>query len=360
MHDYISFYKPNLPDIKLYEHYVRNVFKSTTLTNHGPYVEALERMLQEYLNVKHVILVSSCTIGLQIALQVFKETRVIQTVGTTPFSFVASSSSIIWQSLSPHYIDIQPNSVNIHSSDIEESEVDLIMPVQIFGYPLDAGFNQITKPTVIDGAHSFGVFKDGKSILSEGDISVVSFHATKFFHTVEGGAIITENNLLAKSIRKKRNFGFGHDKQIKELGINAKMSELHAAMGVSLFESLDSIISKNRIIYDGYLETIAQYSDYCFVLAIDNNVVYHYSYFPLVFFNAAIKEKFEKYMHKHGIEVRAYFSESLNTVFDSRTVCENSNSLSTRIVLLPLYASLSESDLLQIRSSIKQFFEQLS
>lgn len=340
----VSFYKPNLPELEVYNSYVNSIWKEQVLTNNGPFVQLLETKLKEYLKVEHVVLVSNGTLALQLAIQALEMKGNIL---TSPFSFIASSSALLWEKCTPKYADINPDSLNINLSSTGWTEIDGILPVQIFGFPYDDTFNKKDLPVLIDGAQSFGVFENGKSILNNGDISIVSFHATKFFHTVEGGAVITNNHELAEKVRSLRNFGWNDDRtDTVNIGINAKMSELHAAMGLALFEKIDDLKSRNKYIHDCYVSVLSMKPDLVSVPEIIKSLDYHYAYFPVIFKTSSLCERFMELCDRNGIGYKRYFNNPLNKLrFVEYKSCPNCEDICRRVLTIPLYASMTESEI---------------
>lgn len=348
----VSFYKPNLPDLEVYNSYVKNIWDEQVLTNNGPYVQLLETKLREYLKVEHVILVSNGTLALQIAIQAL---GMKGNILTSPFSFIASSSSLLWEKCIPQYADIDPITLNINLSNENWTGINGILPVQIFGFPYDDTFNKRDLPVLIDGAQSFGVFENGKSILNKGDISIVSFHATKFFHTVEGGAVITNNQVMADKVKSLRNFGWNEDRtDTINVGINTKMSEFHAAMGLSLFEHIDTLKSRNKYIYECYTSALLGKCDLAYIPETIKNLDYHYAYFPVIFNTPSICERFMELCNQKGIGYKKYFDNPLNKLrFVGYKACPNCEDICRRVLTIPLYASMTESEIQYVVKAIK-------
>jgi len=238
-----------LPNRDKFHAYVDMILDSGWLTNHGACVRDLEKKLQDYLGVKNIVLVSNGTMALQVA---YKALNLSGEVITSPFSFIATASSAKWEGLDIVFSDIDNSSFNIPSDRIESritSKTSAIVPVHVFGNPCDVeGIDRLAKKhglkVIYDGAHAFGVQYKDESILSWGDISILSFHATKLFHTIEGGALILNDDALCEKVRKMINFGITGQETIECLGINAKMNEFQAAMGLCLLDDMDAAIAR--------------------------------------------------------------------------------------------------------------------
>src|SRR5690606_13860400 len=231
--------KPFLPDKEKYIQYIDQIFQRNWLTNNGPLVNALELRIKNHQGLKHLIYASNGTIALQLAI---KTLDLQGEIITTPFSFVATTSSIVWEGCQPVFVDIDRNSLNIDPDLIEDAITDrttAILATRVYGNPcnieaIQKVAAQHNLKVIYDAAHCFGVRYKGKSIFEYGDISTCSFHATKLFHTVEGGMVVTRNPEVLRKLASMRNFGFAGPEAFHELGINAKNSEVHAAMGLTI------------------------------------------------------------------------------------------------------------------------------
>jgi dTDP-4-amino-4,6-dideoxygalactose transaminase len=278
--------KPFLPPIQEYEQYLKDIWKRNWLTNNGPLVNELELKLKEFLGLKHLLFVTNGTIALQLAI---KALGLNGKIITTPFSYVATTSSIVWEGCEPVFVDIDRETCNIDPRKIEEaitSDTVAILATHVYGNPCDVeAIDKIARAknlkVIYDGAHAFGVKVNGRSIFEYGDISTCSFHATKLFHTVEGGAIVTRDPDLLKKMAYLRNFGHDGPERFAELGINAKNSELHAAMGLVNLKYVDQIIATRKDLsnhYDHFLKTFQGVKP-----KIAEDIVYNYAYYPLIF-----------------------------------------------------------------------------
>lgn len=345
-----------LPPISEYNVYVNNVFKSRILTNGGPLEKSLQEKLSNYLGVKHFSYVTNGTIALQIAIKAIgiEYGEII----TTPFSYVATLSSILWEKCKPVFVDIEPNNYTINAEQIEAAinkNTRAILPVHVFGYACDVEkiqhiANKHNIKVIYDGAHAFASKYKGKSLLEYGDISTLSFHATKLFHTVEGGACITHSKELINKIELIKRFGHNKDDYYM-LGINAKQSELHAAMGLANYPYIDYIIKDRKrisnyydFLLDGFLERPKR----------QKYLEYNYAYFPVLFETEKLLKKTISALNKQDIYPRRYFWPSLNNLpYLNPTVYPISENISSRIVCLPLYVGLEDSNIEKIVKIIK-------
>ncbi len=352
--------KTYLPDPEKYKRYIDAIFASGWVTNNGPLVRELEARLEAYLGVKHLILVSSGTAALEVAYRVL---GLKGEVITTPFSFVATTSSLMANGLAPRFADIDPRSFNIDPERILERispETSAIVPVHVFGNGCDVeAIGEIARAhglkVVYDAAHAFGVRCGGKSLLEHGDISTLSFHATKIFHTVEGGALVTDDDELAQKARFFRNFGIQGPESIPALGVNAKMNEFEAAMGLCLLDDMPAILDGRQRVYERYrdaLEGVVQ------MQARRGDCTRNYSHFPVVFESEAVLKRVEAALHAVDVVPRRYFYPSLDTLeyIVPPQPMELSRRLSERILCLPLHdrldAKIQEKIIATVTSSL--------
>lgn len=354
----INVTKTYLPNIEKYHKYVNEIFKSGWLTNNGKFAKELQKRLEEYLGVKHLILVSNGTIALQIA---YKALGIEGEVITTPFSFVATTSTLKWEGLTPIFVDIDKETFNIDYTKIEEAITEKtsgIVPVHVFGNGCEVEeINKIAKKynlkVVYDAAHAFAVQYKGESVLNYGDISTVSFHSTKIFHTIEGGAIIVNNDELYEKINLMINFGISGPDNIECLGINAKMNEFEAAMGLCILDDVDQIIKKREKVYEYYRELLPNLIQY---QKKNKECTNNYAYFPVVFESEDILLNAIKKLNENGITPRRYFYPSLEKLpyIDNKNGTNISDSISKRILCLPMYDSLEEIQIEKIVNIIKE------
>ena len=347
--------KSFLPPIEEYNIYLNKIWNNGQLTNQGPLLKEFEAKARNYLGVDNFHFVSNGTSALQLSLNALGITD--GEIITTPFSYVATTSSILWERCNPVFCDINPNTLCIDADKIEGLITDktkAIMPVHVFGIPCDVDkIGLIAKKhhlkVIYDGAHAFGVKYREKSLLSYGDISTCSFHSTKLMHTIEGGCIILADKDLNQKVDLIKRFGHNVDDHIM-LGINAKASEFQAAMGLCNIKYIEDIISRRKIISNKYTELLSD--DYIKpVRDIDSSdIVLNYSYYPIIFKTEAELIKKLDELNKNNIFPRRYFYPSLNTLsyISDTNSCPVSEDISRRVICLPLYDSLSLDDVVRI------------
>ena len=343
-----------MPPAEEYQAYLEGVWEREWLTNNGPLVQELEQKLKSYLGLEHILYVTNGTIALQFAIRALKLTGEII---TTPFSYIATTSSIIWEDCKPVFVDIDPATLNMDPALIEASitsETTAILATHVFGNPCDIdAIMKVAKKhnlkVIFDAAHCFGSEYKGKSIYRYGDISTASFHATKVFQTVEGGAVITNEPELHRTMDFMRNFGHNGPENYSGVGINGKNSELHAAMGLCNLVYADRILDSRKnqsLYYDELLEDIDIRRPELLPDAKKN-----YSYYPLIFEHESKVIDMQKALEKNEIYTRRYFYPSLTQLdyIDGQTapVCSD---LVSRILCLPLYYDLREQDQERIAS----------
>lgn len=360
----INVTKSYLPPIEEYTNRISEIWDSHWLTNNGKFAKELESKLNEYLQVPYFHFVSNGTIALQLAIHALDlcDCDII----TSPFSYVATTSSILWEKCNPIFVDIDPKTFNIDCKKIEEKitpHTKAIMAVHVFGNPCDViEIEKIAKKhnlkVIYDGAHSFGVKYLGESLLSYGDISTCSFHATKVFHTVEGGCCICKDKDIDKKLNLLKKFGYEND-DYELAGINAKNSEFHAAMGLAVFDHLDEMIEKRKFnseIYDSYLK-----GKVTFQKKVDN-IIYNYIYYPIVLESENIVLKVINALKENDIMARRYFYPSLNELpyLKDKVSCPIAEDISKRIICLPLDTYLTKNDIEKICDIIFQTMERES
>ncbi|VAX09383.1 Aminotransferase, DegT/DnrJ/EryC1/StrS family [hydrothermal vent metagenome] len=344
----INVTKAQIPNRERFFAYIDGVLDSGWLTNQGQLVNKLETRLAEYLGVCNVVLTTNGTLSLLVAYRILGLQR---EVITTPFTFIATASSLVWGGLDVVFADVDRRSFNIDIEDIKEKitpKTSAIVPVHVFGNPCDVeAIDSIAKShdlkVIYDAAHAFGVQYKGKSILNWGDISVLSFHATKVFHTIEGGALIINDDELAQKARKTINLGITGPESIECLGINGKMSEFQAAMGHCLLDEMEAVIVRRAAlveIYDSLLENVVQKQSWMEGEASNNN------YYPILLADEMITKKVQAVLNENNIYPRRYFYPALDTF--SFLTKENqmpvAKDIASRILCLPLFTELSHED----------------
>ena len=356
--------KPWLPSRDALNRYLDGIYERGWLTNNGPLVQELTRRLQAWLGVEHLLLVGSGTLALQVAFRALgvdvplngKPAEAI----TTPFSFVATASALKWQGIEPVFVDIDPHSWNLDARQIASAvtpQTRAIVPVHVFGNAcevelIQAVAQQHDLQVIYDAAHAFGVDYRGQSLLNWGDAATLSFHATKAFHTVEGGAIVFKRAEDLQRAEQIINFGQSSPGRVDELGINAKMSELHAAMGLCVLDEMDANLAARQRVWEAYHRAFGQQ----FALQRWNPSASHgYTYFPLLLDS---EQQLLDTMHRlavQGIQTRRYFYPSLDTVTSLGKHPAQRISIDTaaRILCLPLHAELVDADMLKIIAGVK-------
>jgi dTDP-4-amino-4,6-dideoxygalactose transaminase len=342
--------KPFLPPIEEYEEYLKGIWRRNWLTNNGPLVNELELALKDYLNVNHLLFVTNGTIAIQLAI---KALALKGEIISTPFSYVATTSSIVWEGCEPVFVDIDPATCNIDPSKIEDAitpNTCAIVATHVYGNPCDVmAIDEIAKrrnlKVIYDGAHAFGVKVKGKSIFEYGDISTCSFHATKLFHTIEGGAVVTKDPELLKHMAYLRNFGHDGPDRFAELGINGKNSEFHAAMGLVNLKYIDQIIETRQRLstyYDKFMGTFQGVKP-----KISPDVTYNYAYYPVIFDSEKLLVKVFETLNQNWINPRRYFFPSLEDLpyIRQKARCKVAAAIATRALCLPLFDTLTKEEI---------------
>ncbi|WP_045408698.1 DegT/DnrJ/EryC1/StrS family aminotransferase [Vibrio jasicida] len=354
--DVVPVTKPYLPSRDKYKGYIDRIYEAGWLTNRGPLVSELEARLAKFLGVKNVIVVANGSLALQVA---YKALNLKGEVITTPFSFAATASTIMWEGLTPIYADIKDDSFNINPERIEDLITDstsAIVPVHVFGNPCEIDIvksiaDKHNLKVIYDAAHAFGVQYKGQSVLKYGDISTLSFHATKLFHSIEGGAIITENDEVAEKVRNLINFGITGPDTIEGLGTNAKMNEFEAAMGLCVLDDVHNIIDRRKAIISLYKEKL-NLPSIKFQTWHDQSLNLG-AYMPVLFDNEELLLEVKSRLDNLGILTRRYFYPSLDMVeaLNSLNIqCDVSRDISKRILCLPIYHDLEDEKLAEIVS----------
>jgi dTDP-4-amino-4,6-dideoxygalactose transaminase len=351
----ITVTKASLPDLDEYVKYLKRLWSTRMVTNNSELALLLEKRLEGYLRCRDLILVSNGTSALHLALRALDlKGEVI----TTPFTFIATTNVILWEGLTPVFADIDPETFNIDPSKVEAAITDktsAILAVHVYGNPcyveeLQEIADKHDLKLIYDGAHSFGVEYNGKPIADYGDITTLSFHATKVFNTVEGGAIVTNHDGLDEKLRLLRDHGIKSEEEIAAVGTNAKMNEFQAAMGLCNLEHIEDWIQSRKQIYAHYREKLSDTKNIQFQKLIASK--YNYIYMPVCFENADTRNRIHLELLKHGIRSRKYFwpltadcpyfsrkGANLVEKFD----LEKASEISGRVLCLPLYPDLEMS-----------------
>ena len=352
----INVTKTFLPPIEEYNQQVQRAWDNQWLTNRGQLILELEDKLKKYLSVSNIIVTNNGTIPLQIALKLLgKQGEII----TTPFSYVATTAAIVWENCTPVFVDIHPEYLTIDETKIEAAitnKTTAILATHVFGNPchveaIEAIAKKHKLKIIYDAAHCFGVTYKNKSIFEYGNVSTCSFHATKLFHTGEGGAMFTNDADLQHQLFYSHNFGHNGPLAFYGLGINGKISELQAAMGLAVLPYMATILAERKKVVDYY----KQHLDFSRLqtLKIRENTCWNYSYYPVVFENEEQLLRVEKKLNDNQIFPRRYFYPSLNTIdYVKGQSMPISESIASRVMCLPLYIGLTILELEKIVSLI--------
>ena len=359
--------EPFLPELEEYIPYLKKIWNNKQLTNNGPLHKELENKLTDFLGVKYVSLFCNATIALLVAIKALKLKGEII---TTPYSFVATSHVIKWNGVTPIFVDIENDNCNLDPSKIEENitnDTTAILPVHVYGTPCnDKAIKKIAKKynlkVIYDAAHAFHVKENGQSILNYGDLSVLSFHATKVFNTFEGGAIISHSAKMKKKIDDLKNFGFQNQFNVQGLGINGKMNELQAAMGLLQLNTIVANIKKRKLIAKKYYDKFKNISGLSMIKEKEN-IDYNYAYFP-IFINekkyGISCSKLYDNLKSNNIYARRYFYPLISSFSEYKNLPSSkgldiSKKLSDNVICLPIYPSLKNNELNFIINLIKKY-----
>jgi dTDP-4-amino-4,6-dideoxygalactose transaminase len=337
--------KPFLPPFEDYSQYLEGVWQRQWLTNMGPLANELEDKLKDYLGVSNLLFVTNGTVALQMAI---KALDLKGEIITTPFSFVATTSSIVWEGCTPVFVDIDTESLNIDADLIEAAITDktsAILATHVYGNPCDV--EKIEKiaakynlKVIYDGAHAFGVEVNGKSIFEYGDIATCSLHATKLYHSGEGGFMTTKDAELARKLFFVRNFGFNGPEAFAELGINGKNSEFHAAMGLVNLKYVEDIHNKRKAICERYDEKLKELN---IIKPLWHEAsAQNYAYYPVILESEELLLQVMDKLSVNDIYVRRYFYPSLSRVLPylNPVSMPVTDDIAKRIICLPLYTDL--------------------
>ena len=367
MNKKITVTQPFLPPLEEYSPYLQQIWEKKHITNRGPFHEELEEKLCDYLGVKYISLFANGTIALLVAI---KSLELKGEIITTPYSFVASSHAIMWNEINPIFIDIKSNICNLNPDLIENAITDntsAILPVHVYGNPCETKKIKdiVTKHNlqiIYDAAHAFGVKVNGGSIMNFGDLSVLSFHATKVFNTCEGGAIVSHTAEMKKKIDDLKNFGFQDEITVEGIGINGKMNDLQAAMGLLQLKYIDSAIEKRKKITEIYREGLKEVDGIRFLDEMDG-VKHNYAYFP-VFINemeyGMSRDEVYEELNNHNIYCRRYFYPLISnfSVYKGlpSALAKNlpvAKQISREVICLPIYPDLDHGDVERVIEILK-------
>lgn len=348
--------KPYLPNIEKYKRYVGEIYERQWLTNNGPLVQEFELQLKNYLNVKDLLYLSNGTLALQLAIKALNLTGEII---TTPFSYVATTSSIVWEGCAPVFVDIDPETLNIDPLKIEAAitpNTSAILATHCFGNSCDIdAIDLLAKKhnlkVIYDAAHCFGTKYNGKCIFEYGDISTTSLHATKLMHSVEGGLVFAKDEEVLHRLSYMRNFGHDGPEKFNGVGINAKNSEFHAAMGLCVLEDFKNILEKRKLQSTKYTELLKGFPIQH--IEIQEGCDFNFAYYPILFKNEAITLRVKTALEKEEIFTRRYFYPSLSSLdYVKSKQTPLSDDCSSRILCLPLFHELTYTAQVEIVSVI--------
>lgn len=357
--------QPSLPPLEDFVESLKDIWDSKWITNNGKFHKDFEQKIADYLGVKHISLFSNGTLALMTAIQALElEGEVI----TTPYSFVATAHAIWWNKLTPVFVDVDPINGNLDPQKIEEAitnKTSAILPVHVYGNPCEhdqikAIADKHNLKLIYDGAHAFGVEENEQSVLNFGDLSILSFHATKVFNTIEGGAIISHSLEMKQHIDRLKNFGFVNDVIVQEPGINAKMNELQAAYGILQLKDIDSNISKRKRISEQYRKQLSNVLGISYIAEKDKTK-HNYSYFPIFIDEGKYgmsRDKLYEKLRKNNIFGRRYFYPLITEFAPYSDLVKhdlsNAQTLANQVICLPIYSELTEENVNRIIKIINQ------
>jgi dTDP-4-amino-4,6-dideoxygalactose transaminase len=359
----IPFTKPSLPPVEEFIPYLENIWKSGQLTNGGNYHQQFEKALCEHLGVKFISLFGNGTLALMMALRALDlQGEVI----TSPFTWVATSQAIVWNNLKPVFVDINETNFNITTVNIEKAITPgtcAIVPVHIFGNPCDmAGIEKIAKKyhlkVIYDAAHCFGVTLNGTSVCNFGDLTILSFHATKSFHSFEGGAVVCHDKKMKDKLDALRNNGLSPDTSLMGFGLNAKMNEMQAAFGLLQLKYVDEAISNRKKAADKYRKLLENING-IYLQKQEQGIEYNYTYFPVLIDRDKFgisRDELVEVLIKNDIFSKTYFyplvsSYELFSKFKKHSL-QVAEKVASNIICLPLYAEMEDAEILKVAKTI--------
>jgi dTDP-4-amino-4,6-dideoxygalactose transaminase len=366
MTEEITVTKPYLPPLEEFLPYLEQIWQSKRLTNAGPFHQQFESALAAFLGVEHISLFANGTIAMVTALQTL---RITGEVITTPYTFVATAHSLLWNNIKPVFADIDPDSMNLDPDKIEEAitpQTTAIMPVHVYGRPCDVSAIQEIADiyglkVIYDAAHAFGVTCHNESLLEHGDLSTLSFHATKVFSTFEGGAIVCKDKTTKQRIDFLKNFGFANEVTVVAPGINGKMNEFQAALGLLQLKHIDTAIEKRREI-DTLYRRILKDVEGIRILPLPADSKQNYSYFPIIVEKdyPLNRDELYKKLRENSVFARRYFYPLISQfpMYRGLLSAKPSNlpvasRISQQILCLPIYTDLNENQVDLIVSIMK-------
>ena len=352
---------PTLAPLQEVDAYMEKIWASGVMTHNGPLVQQFERDFSAWSGVEKTVAVCNGTLAIQLAIRALDLPKGGEII-TTPFTFIATISSILYEGYKPVFVDIDPETLNIDPKKIESAITDktvAILPVHVFGNPcdveaIDAIAAKHNLKVIYDAAHAVGVKVDGRSIFTYGDVSATSFHATKLLNTSEGGGVIAKSAEVDERLRELRFFGYNTAKDVVRIGTNAKMTEVNAAIGLSNLKYMDAIITDRRTKYSLYKQILSGISGIGFQ-KIDESC--NCSYFPVIFDSEETLLGVDSALRKSNVFARRYFWPSVNTyktICPDAEACPISEDIANRILCLPLYYTLPVEDVQAIAENVKE------
>ncbi|MCO4319937.1 DegT/DnrJ/EryC1/StrS family aminotransferase [Aliidiomarina quisquiliarum] len=356
--------RPYLPERRKLDTYISGIYERAWLTNHGELAQELESRLCKFLGVKHLLLVANGTLAIQIALRALGVTerniKPFPEVVTSPFTFIATASAPYWEGANVQFGDIDKKSWCISPDEISKvctRNTQAILPVHVFGNPCDveAIHDMATSKNlkvIYDASHAFGVNFEKRSVLHWGDASTLSFHATKLFHTIEGGAIVFKDKEALDRAKLLINFGISRPDEINGLGINAKLNEFQAAMGLCVLDEIELNLKNRARVHQCYMERL---EGLVIFQAVESRVDQNYAYFPILLSTEREALEVASALRENGVSSRRYFYPSLDTVdyLESESHCLTSRDIASRILCLPMYAELENSVIERISNIVR-------
>lgn len=365
--------QPSLPPLEEFNVYLRQIWKNKILTNQGPLHEQLESELCKFLGVKYITLFNN---GMTALICAMRALDISQEVITTPYSFIATTHALLWNNLTPVFVDIDPFTLNIDPQKIESAitkKTTAILPVHCYGQSCDVTYikkiaDKYSLKVIYDAAHAFGVRDEEGSILNYGDLSVLSFHATKVFNTFEGGAVVCHDQSMKLKLDLLKNFGIVDEVTIPEMGLNGKMSEINAAMGLAQLKYLPETINARQQVDAYYRDSLGNIPGITLLLNSvkdSKKTQFNYSYFPILIGDDYPLSRDELYFHlkSHGIYARRYFYPLISNcpVYSGFPSAEKldlrvANNVSNTVICLPIYPALDFSSVDYVIKTIKNVF----
>jgi len=357
--DNIYITQPFLPPLEEFQDYLKVIWDKKWLTNNGEFHQQFEKELAKYLNVPYVSLFTNGTLALVTALQAL---NIKGEVITTPYTFVATSHALVWNNIKPIFVDVEPVYGNLDPNKIERAITDkttAILPVHVYGNPCDTEkiqniADKFNLKVIYDAAHAFGVTQNNISILNKGDLSILSFHATKVFNTFEGGAIISHSSEMKHHIDNLKNFGFRGETTVEEVGINGKMSEFNAALGLLQLKYINRAIEKRKQVADIYYKKLSNINGLRLITHREN-IKWNYAYFPIFVDESEYqlsRDKLYEKLKRNNIFGRRYFYPLISEfpMYKDLPSAEPTNlqvayKLSRQVICLPIYPNLKEKEI---------------